>query len=53
MDHFLRFYCGSNNVPLKRMDPEVMQILEEDPGPATCANWKTWCSDWCSWWMDR
>jgi DNA-binding NtrC family response regulator len=33
LDHFLRFYCGSNNVPLKRLDPEVMQILEEDAWP--------------------
>ena len=33
MDHFLRFYCASNNVPLKRLDPEVMQILEEDTWP--------------------
>jgi len=33
MDHFLRFYCGANNVPLKRLDPEVMQILEEDAWP--------------------
>jgi len=33
VDHFLRFYCSSNNVPLKRLDPEVMQILEEDPWP--------------------
>jgi DNA-binding NtrC family response regulator len=33
MDHFLRLYCGSNNVPLKRLDPEVMQILEDDAWP--------------------
>ena len=33
LDHFLRFYCASNNVPLKRLDPEVMQILEEDSWP--------------------
>ena len=33
MDHFLRYYCSSNNVPLKRLDPEVMQILEEDTWP--------------------
>lgn len=30
LDHFLRFYCTSNNVPLKRLEPEVIQILEED-----------------------
>jgi two-component system response regulator PilR (NtrC family) len=33
MDHFLRLYCGLNNVPLKRLDPEVMQILEDDAWP--------------------
>ena len=33
LNHFLRFYCASNNVPLKRLDPEVMQILEEDSWP--------------------
>jgi DNA-binding NtrC family response regulator len=33
LDHFLRFYCSSNNVPLKRLDPEVMHILEEDAWP--------------------
>ncbi len=33
LDHFLRFYCASNNVPLKRLDPEVIQILEEDSWP--------------------
>jgi len=33
VDHFLRFYCGSNNVPLKHLEPEVMQILEEDAWP--------------------
>ncbi len=33
VDHFLRLYCTSNNVPLKRLDPEVMQILEEDAWP--------------------
>jgi len=33
VDHFLRFYCGSNHVPLKRLAPEVMQILEEDQWP--------------------
>ena len=33
VDHFLRFYCGSNKVPLKRLDPAVMQILEEDTWP--------------------
>jgi len=33
LDHFLRFYCASNNVPLKRLEPEVMQILEDDSWP--------------------
>lgn len=33
LDHFLRSYCGSNNVPLKRLEPEVIQILEEDTWP--------------------
>jgi DNA-binding NtrC family response regulator len=33
LNHFLRFYCASNNVPLKRLDPDVMQILEEDAWP--------------------
>jgi DNA-binding NtrC family response regulator len=33
LDHFLRFYCASNNAPLKRLEPEVMQILEEDSWP--------------------
>src|SRR6266852_22393 len=33
MDHFLRIYCAKNGAPLKRLDPEVMQILEEDPWP--------------------
>ena len=28
-DHFLRIYCASNHVPLKRFDPEVIEILEE------------------------
>jgi DNA-binding NtrC family response regulator len=33
LDHFLRSYCAANNVPLKRLDPEVIQILEEDAWP--------------------
>jgi DNA-binding NtrC family response regulator len=33
LDHFLRLYCGANNIPLKRLDPEVIQILEEDEWP--------------------
>ena len=33
VDHFLRIYCAANNVPLKRLDPDVMQILEEEEWP--------------------
>jgi len=33
LNHFLRFYCASNHVPLKRLEPDVMQILEEDAWP--------------------
>lgn len=33
IDHFLRLYCDANNVPLKRIDPQVVQILEEDRWP--------------------
>jgi DNA-binding NtrC family response regulator len=33
MDHFLRIYCAQNGVPLKRLDPEVVQVLEEDRWP--------------------
>jgi len=33
VDHFLRVYCAANNVPLKRLDPDVIQILEEDEWP--------------------
>jgi len=33
IEHFLRIYCAQNGVPLKRVDPEVMQVLEEDPWP--------------------
>ncbi|MGO9649115.1 MAG: sigma 54-interacting transcriptional regulator [Terriglobales bacterium] len=33
IDHFLRIYCAQNGAPLKRLDPDVIQILEEDPWP--------------------
>ncbi|MFZ0761487.1 MAG: sigma-54 dependent transcriptional regulator [Candidatus Sulfotelmatobacter sp.] len=33
LNHFLRSHCGSNNVPLKGVEPEVIQILEEDTWP--------------------
>jgi DNA-binding NtrC family response regulator len=31
VDHFLRLYCAANNVPLKHVEPEVLEILEENP----------------------
>jgi DNA-binding NtrC family response regulator len=33
VNHFLRIYCAQNGSPLKRLDPEVVQILEEDSWP--------------------
>lgn len=33
VDHFLRVYCAQNGIPLKHLDPEVMQVLEEDDWP--------------------
>jgi transcriptional regulator with PAS, ATPase and Fis domain len=33
VDHFLRSYCAANDVPLKRLEPQVIQILEEDNWP--------------------
>jgi len=33
VDHFLHIYCTANNTPLKRLDPEVIRILEEDAWP--------------------
>src|SRR5215472_3568209 len=33
VDHFLRIYCAEHGVALKHVDPEVMQLLEEDPWP--------------------
>jgi DNA-binding NtrC family response regulator len=33
VDHFLRRYCAANGVEPKRVDPEVMAILEEDAWP--------------------
>ena len=33
VDHFLRKYCAANKTPIKRLDPEVIQILEEDSWP--------------------
>ncbi len=33
VDHFLRRYCAANGVEAKRIEPEVMAILEEDAWP--------------------
>ncbi len=33
VNHFLRTYCAQNGVPLKRLEPDVVQILEEDQWP--------------------
>lgn len=32
-DHFLRLYCATNRVPLKGLDPEALDILEEHSWP--------------------
>jgi DNA-binding NtrC family response regulator len=29
LDHFLRMYCAANSVPLKRLDSDALEILEE------------------------
>lgn len=33
VDHFVRLYCSANKVPAKRMDPDVLEILEEYSWP--------------------
>jgi DNA-binding NtrC family response regulator len=33
LNHFLRLYCDVNHVPVKQMDPEVVEILEEYSWP--------------------
>ncbi len=33
LDHFLRMYCAANNVPLKRLDSDALEILEEHHWP--------------------
>jgi DNA-binding NtrC family response regulator len=33
VNHFLRIYCTQNGLAIKRIDPEVMEVLEEDPWP--------------------
>jgi len=30
VEHFLRIYCAANHLPLKRIEPEAMEILEEN-----------------------
>ncbi|MGH9668602.1 MAG: sigma 54-interacting transcriptional regulator [Terriglobales bacterium] len=33
VDHFMRIYCTANELPLKRFEPEALEILEEHPWP--------------------
>jgi len=33
VEHFVRVYCAADNVPLKSVDPEVIDILEEHSWP--------------------
>jgi DNA-binding NtrC family response regulator len=33
VEHFVRIYCAADRVPLKRVDPEVIDILAEQPWP--------------------
>jgi len=33
VEHFLRIYCSANHLPVKRVQPEAMQVLEENPWP--------------------
>ena len=33
LDHFLRIYCAANKKPLKQLQPEVIEILEDYPWP--------------------
>jgi len=32
-DHFLRMYCASNNRPLKQLEPEALEIMEDYSWP--------------------
>lgn len=32
-NHFLRIYCGANRMPLKRLEPEVLNIFEDYSWP--------------------
>lgn len=33
VDYFVRFYCAANDAQPKRLDPDVLEILEEYPWP--------------------
>ena len=33
VDHFLRFYCRANDMPLKQIEPDVVEILEDHLWP--------------------
>ncbi|MBI2677534.1 MAG: sigma-54-dependent Fis family transcriptional regulator [Candidatus Koribacter versatilis] len=33
VDHFLRIYCAANKLPLKNVEPGVMDVLEDYPWP--------------------
>jgi transcriptional regulator with PAS, ATPase and Fis domain len=33
VDHFLRIYCASAKKPIKRVQPDVLEILEDYPWP--------------------
>lgn len=33
VDHFVRVYCTANKKPMKQLQPDVMQILEDYPWP--------------------
>jgi DNA-binding NtrC family response regulator len=33
VDHFLRVYCAANRMPLKKVEPDVMEVLEEYSWP--------------------
>ena len=33
VEHFVRMYCAADRVPPKRVHPEVIEILEENPWP--------------------
>ena len=33
VDHFLHLYCGANRLPLKQVDADVLEMLEDYPWP--------------------